>query len=56
MKNITKIKVGFNKSLYIVVCTALGTRFCNLRRSPIILFLFSDNILDGLQTSFERQI
>ena len=40
----------------IVISEGLGKRFCDLRRSPIVLLIFPDIILDGCQTLIERQV
>ena len=56
MKDITIIKMGSDKALYIVINAALGKKICNFRRSPIILLIFPDTILDGRQTLTDCQV
>ena len=45
IKNITIIKMGLIKTLYIVISASLGKTFCNLRRRTIVLLIFRDTIL-----------
>ena len=44
INNIAIIKVGTNKSLYIVISVVLGKKFCNLRIRPIVLFILHSTV------------
>ena len=37
-------QMGVIKALYIVISTALSKTFCCLRRSPVVLLIFTDTI------------
>ena len=55
--NITIIKIGSDKALYLVISADLGSRFCNFGRSPRILLIFKDTIFRCLSNiNFESSI